>query len=114
MLELLHEIDPADAGVLWDLENSYRQGEAPSDTADRLRKYIHHVHIRDSALVDGKPTLRLLGHGDLPLATMISALKGIDYDGWITLETMKRWMPQNAPEPEESLPQFGQFMRANW
>ena len=114
ILELLHEIDPADAAVLWDMENSFRHGEPPLETATRLRRYIRHVHIRDSVRVDGKPQLRLLGQGELPLADMLSALKRIEYTGWITLETMKRWIPQDAPEPEDIIPQFASFMRENW
>ena len=56
----------------------------------------------------------LLGEGDLPLKAMVVAMRRIEYDGWVCLETEKRWNPQEAPEPEESLPQFVHFMKDCW
>jgi sugar phosphate isomerase/epimerase len=110
--ELLHEFDPADAAVLWDVEHPYRHGESPGDTAESLRKYIRHVHFKDSTLTDGKPTPKLLGEGDLPLADFIKALKAIHYDGWLCLETEKRWHMQTAPDPDQSIPHFAAYMRS--
>jgi sugar phosphate isomerase/epimerase len=112
--ELLHEFDPADAGVLWDIEHPWRHGEKPAETAETLRPYLRHIHFRDSRLVDGKLLPCLLGKGDLPLKEIVEALKGVGYDDWICLEVEKRWMPQEAPEPEETIPQFATFMRGAW
>ena len=111
--ELLHEFDPADVGVLWDVEHPYRSGESPGDTAESLRRFIRHVHLKDSSCTNGKSTPRLLGQGDLPLGDFIKALRAIAYDGWICLETEKRWHGETAPDPDESIPHFATFMRAN-
>ena len=109
--ELLSDFPPEQIGVLWDIEHPYRRGEHPSDTAS-LAKYIRHVHIKDSVRDSGPSIPRLLGEGELPLEDVIKALRRIGYDGWICLETEKRWHPQAAPEPEESLPQFASWMRS--
>jgi sugar phosphate isomerase/epimerase len=109
VLELVHEFDPAEAGILWDIEHPYRRGEAPVDTVNALRRYIKHVHVKDSVRAEAKSRPRLLGEGDLPIADCIRALREIGYDGWLCLETEKRWHAE-APEPEVSVPQFGQFM----
>jgi len=114
MLELLADFDPGEAGALWDIEHPFRKGESPQQTAQMLRRQIHHVHFKDSIASEGKNLPRLLGQGDLPLAQTIAALRGIGYDGWICLETEKRWHPQDAPEPEESIPQFVAFMKSHW
>ena len=110
VLELVHEFDPNEVGVLWDIEHPYRRGEAPVDTATALRRYIRHVHVKDSIRVDGKNRPRLLGEGELPIAQCLHVLREIGYDGWLCLETEKRWHAE-APEPEQSIPQFAQFMR---
>jgi len=109
-LELLHEFDPAETGVIWDVEHPHRKGEAITDTAGRLRKFIHHAHIKDSIRNGDTYSAKLLGQGELPLADFQSALRGIGYNAWMCLETEKRWYAA-APEPEESIPQFAGFMR---
>lgn len=113
VLELLHEFDPAEVGVLWDLEHPWRAGEAPSDTATALRRFIRHVHVKDTVNVNGERRQKLIGEGILPLAECAAALSAIDYAGWYCLECEKRWEPE-APEPEASLPQFADYMRERW
>ncbi len=113
-MELLEHFSPQEAGVLWDVEHPVRKGEAPHVTAEMLSKYIRHVHFKDSVAEDGKNIPRLLGEGDLPLGETVRAMKGIGYDGWVCLETEKRWHPQAAPEPEESVPQFKRWMEKHW
>ena len=111
MLELLHEQDPRDVGVLWDVEHSARRGESPVDTVTVLRKFIRHVHLKDSREADGKRVPTLLGEGDLPLRECLHALREIGYDGSICLEAEKRWHPQETADPEITIPQFVAFMK---
>jgi sugar phosphate isomerase/epimerase len=109
--ELLHEFDPAEAGVLWDVEHTTRAGEAPGDVAEALRPYIRHVHLKDSLELDGKKVPKLLGEGDLPVADALRCLRAIGYGGWVCLETERRWHPDLAPAPEVSIPHFVAYMR---
>ena len=113
VLELIHEFDPADVGVLWDVEHPYRRGEAMLDTAVGLGKYLAHIHVKDSVPADGKSIPKLLGEGDLPLRDFVAALKHVGYDGWICLECEKRWHAE-APEPEASIPQFAAYIWELW
>jgi sugar phosphate isomerase/epimerase len=113
VLELLHEFDPAEVGVLWDLEHPWRAGEVPADTAKGLRRFIRHVHVKDTMDVNGERRPTLLGEGILPLADCAAALREIGYDAWYCLESEKRWDPE-APEPEVGLPQFASYMRERW
>ncbi len=113
VLELLHEFDPTEVGVLWDLEHPFRRGELPTDTAKALRRYIAHVHVKDTIDTDGKRRPVLIGQGMLPLADCAAALRLIGFDGWYCLEVEKRWDEQ-APDPEQSLPQFSAYMRETW
>ena len=38
----------------------------------------------------------MLSNGDLPLKEAINGLKSIGYDGYVTLEWIKRWQPDLA------------------
>jgi len=114
ILELLEGFSSTQVGVLWDIEHPCRRGEDPSKTAGALREYILHVHLKDCLREGDKSFPRLLGQGDLPLPRIIQAMRAIAYDRWICLETEKRWHPQVAPEPEQSLPQFVQYMKEHW
>ncbi len=110
MMELVHEFDPQETGVLWDIEHPCRNGEKPIDTAQRMKKFIRHVHFKDGFFPDGKRQPQLLGHGDLPLGECLEALKQIGYEGWLCLECEKRWH-SSAPDPEYSIPQFEGFVK---
>lgn len=82
------------SGVLWDIHHPYRfNGESMDDTVANIGKYIKYVHIKDSIAVDDKIVYKMLGQGDLPLKVAVKALKKIGYDGYITLEWVKRWNP---------------------
>ncbi len=111
VLEMIHEFDPADTGVLWDVEHPYRRGESPADTYSALKRFVKHVHFKDSTRADQRSLPRLLGKGDLPLKTCYEVLRAGAFGGWICLETEKRWHAE-APEPEQSIPQFAEFMKA--
>jgi sugar phosphate isomerase/epimerase len=113
VLELLEGFDPSEVAVLWDVEHPWSHGEPPHRTADQLKEYIRHIHIKDSEQAQAQREPRLLGEGDLPLAECATALRGIGYDQWICLESEKRWH-REAPEPEISLPQFVGYMHRHW
>jgi len=97
VLRLLHEFSPDEVGVVWDTEHTFRKDEEPKDTANALRRFVRHVHVKDSTRVDGKNVPQLMGEGELPIAKFVEALQGIEYDGWLCLETEKRWHPQADP-----------------
>lgn len=117
VLELLHEFDPNEAGALWDIEHPFRKAESPRETYDTLKRFLKHVHFKDSTRVpdpnrpEGRSIPRLIGEGELPVAEFWKLLKEVNFDGWVTLESEKRWHA-DGPEPEESIPQFAQWAQA--
>ena len=84
---------PSDAvAALWDINHPYRYaGETPGETVQNLGAYIRYVHVKDSVVIDGVTQYRMMGEGDLPIHEVIMALNSINYDGYITLEWVKRW-----------------------
>src|SRR3954452_5707836 len=59
VLELIHEFPPDEVGVLWDIEHPVRRGESPTDTVTSLRRYIQHVHVKDSVRGESRNVPRL-------------------------------------------------------
>ncbi|MDR0983946.1 MAG: sugar phosphate isomerase/epimerase, partial [Ruminococcus sp.] len=111
---LLDKIDSPYVAALWDMHHPYRYaGESPKTTVENLGKYIKYCHIKDSILLDkdnhNSVVYKLCGEGDLPLEDCISELKKIGYDGYVTLEWVKRWTPtlENA---DIVFPHFAEFM----
>ena len=92
--ELLDRI-PSDAvGALWDVHHPYRFGnENPEETVQNLGIYISYVHVKDSVCEDGKIIYKLMGEGDMPIEDCVHALGSINYEGYLSLEWVKRWAP---------------------
>ena len=80
--------------ALWDVHHPYfDHKEDPEQTIQNLGAYVRHVHIKDSVSGPKGRTYTLLGEGDLPIASMMTALGSINYDGFISLEWDPKWMP---------------------
>ncbi len=107
---LLDAVGSPAVAALWDVHHPYRyMGETPAQTVENLGGYIRHVHIKDSVVEDGKLRYVLMGEGDMPLEEAIGALKSIGYDGYISLEWVKRWANELC-DAGIVVPQFANFM----
>ncbi len=97
----LEPFDPAHVGVIHDIGNMVYEGFERLDWGlDILGPYLAHVHVKNAALrprdlVDvGSDAERTpwsggwapLRHGQAPIADVFTALRGIGYDGWVSLE----------------------------
>ncbi len=92
---LLDAVRSDNAAALWDFHHPYRFAhESPETTVQNLGMYIAYVHCKDSVMTpEGRIDYRLMGEGDMPIPEMINALGSINYEGYITLEWVKRWAP---------------------
>ena len=89
---LFEEIEAPGLGILWDVHHPCRFfGEAPGMTAARIGKWVKYVHIKDSIDDAGQIRYKMLGQGNLPISEFIGTLNDIGYDGWYTLEWVRRW-----------------------
>jgi len=110
LLQLLQRASSDSVAALWDMQHPYRvAGESPEKTVQTLGAYIKHVHVKDSETENGELRYRLMGEGDLPIGDMIDALRSINYDGYITLEWIKRWA-QDLEDAGVIIPQFANYM----
>lgn len=111
MAELLKAVGADNLFVLWDVHHTCRYfHESPQKTVGTLGKAIRHVHLKDSALEDGKVRYKMMGAGDIPVAEAVSALSRIGYEGFYSLEWVKRWAA-DLTEAGIVFPQFVSYMR---
>ncbi len=81
-------------GVLWDVHHPYRFfGEEPAATVANLGTLIKHTHVKDSLEINGEIKYKMMGYGDVPVMQAMDELKKIGYDGFVSLEWLKRWNP---------------------
>jgi fatty-acyl-CoA synthase len=101
--ELLRIVDSPSLAAIWDVHHPTRAGESPADVAAALGGRIRIVHVKDARRRGGEWELVPLGEGELPVAESLAALRGLGYDGWLSVEWEKRWHPHLA-DPEAALP----------
>ncbi len=110
LCHLLEQAASDAVAALWDFHHPYRYaGEKPGKTVQNLGAFIKYVHIKDSAVVDGKTQYRMMGEGDLPIDEMMLALRSINYEGFISLEWVKRWAA-DLSDAGIVFPQFANYM----
>ena len=108
---VLDQVNHPHVAALWDMHHPYRFfGESPKATIENLGGYIRYCHIKDSVMEDGLPAYRLMGEGDMPLIKMLDALKATGYEGYVSLEWVKRWAPQ-LQYAGIVFPQYANFMK---
>ena len=89
---LIDSVGSEHVAVLWDIHHPYRYaGEAPEESVNNLGSLIKYVHVKDSVMINGEASYRLMGEGDLPIERMMNALVKSGYNGYISLEWVKRW-----------------------
>ncbi len=91
---LLERVAHDSVAALWDLHHPYSfANETPEKTVQNLGAYIKYVHIKDSVIGETGVEYRMMGEGDMPINSMILALRSINYEGYVSLEWVKRWAP---------------------
>ena len=97
--------------VLWDVHHPWRYfGEAPELTWQNLGRHIRYIHVKDSVCIQDKVSYRMLGHGDLPLDRMLGLLADNGYDGYVSLEWVKRWS-HDLEDAAIVFPHFANYMQ---
>lgn len=109
--KVLDAVNSRSIGALWDMNHPYRYAdEAPAETVKNLDAYIKYTHIKDSIIKDNRVQYTLMGQGSLPVKSCIDALVSIGFDGYISLEWVKRWATSLC-DAGIVFPQYANFMR---
>lgn len=112
LARLLSTVSSEGVGALWDVHHPYRfMGEKPEVTFENLRPWLHHTHFKDSCATPEGYHYTLPGFGDLPLEEMITVLQKGGYDGFYSLEWVKRW-DMTLEEPGIVFAHFANYMQS--
>lgn len=107
---LLDRLASDTVAALWDTHHPCRfGGESPGKTVHNLGAYIKYAHIKDSIMDNGAVHYRMMGEGDMPIDEMMRALRSINYEGFVSLEWVKRWAP-DLSDAGIVFPQFANYM----
>ncbi len=110
LLNLLVSVESDFVAALWDVHHPYRfAGESPEKTVQNLGSYIKYAHVKDSVMVDGRVTYRMMGEGDLPIEEFMMALRSVNYDGYVSLEWLKSYAP-DLSDPGVVFPHYANYM----
>ena len=105
--------DRKNFGILWDMEHSDRAyGDGVEPFYQLIRPFIRHVHVKDylRATADAPFRLCLVGQGEIPIPTLLGWLKRDGYEGYLSLEWEKKWVPE-LPKAEEAFPVYAAYMQ---
>lgn len=92
IIGLMETLNHSNLGILWDIHHPYRfMGEKVEYTYDILKEYIRFIHIKDSVREGEKIKYKMMGHGDVPVKKALLLLGRGGYDGFVSLEWVKRW-----------------------
>jgi sugar phosphate isomerase/epimerase len=102
--------DPETAGVLWDLHHPFRfYHENPAETYANIGQWVKYMHVKDSVIQNGQVAYRMMGYGDVPVFDALRLLEDNGYQGYVTLEWVKRWCP-DLQEPGIVFAHFANYM----
>jgi sugar phosphate isomerase/epimerase len=108
---ILETLNHPAVAACWDVFNAAVIGEWPSVSVPTLNSRIQFTQVKDAQLGSLGANFCKLGEGDVRLADFFKRLRGIGYDGWVSFEWEKAWLPNIAGEPEEMLPDALKKMR---
>ena len=113
LARVLDAVDSPNVGALWDLQHPWRLfGEEPETTLANLGRHLRYCHVKDSVEVDGRIQYRMMGEGDMPLTSMLDALRDSGFDGYVAFEWIRSGVADTAiGEPGIVFPQFINYMR---
>ena len=110
MADFMGSVNCENAGILWDIHHPYRYfGESPETTLNNLDGNIKYLHIKDSVMKDGMVSYRMLGYGDVPVLDCLKQMHKNGYEGYVSLEWVKRWCP-DLQEPGVVFSHFTSYM----
>jgi len=110
---ILNQLQHPMTGLMWNIANSV--AASPEDVGGdiavpMLNSRIRIMKLKDTVVGEGSGFVPL-GDGDVNVSRVIRRLLGIGFQGWLTVEWDKAWLPGLTP-PEEYLPDAKQRLEA--
>jgi sugar phosphate isomerase/epimerase len=114
LLTVMQGVAGPHVGLVWDICNMWiATKEPPDEVYAVLKPYIHHTHIKDLKIIDGKEQYVLLGTGIVPIFQAIDLLYKNNYPGFYSFEWEKLWHPEIL-DPQIALADYPVAMRKHF
>lgn len=129
-MKVIQAINHPNVGILYDQANlAFFPAEEYEEALELQKDHIFYVHVKDLIYRGGVPQKfrsdsvshiseeirtvysRFPGDGVLDWPAILTGLKGIGYDGWLSLEYERRWGKLDLPVATEGLPICTQRLR---
>lgn len=89
---LIEKADRDNVAILWDVHHPARHmGESVAETYNNIKKWVRYVHVKDSVIENGVIKYKMMGEGDLPVKEALDLLAQDGFNGYVSLEWVKRW-----------------------
>ncbi len=82
----------------------------PADTYETLKSWIRYVHVKDSVMDGERVQYKMTGEGDIPIREALELLLKENFDGYVSLEWVKRWS-KDIEDAAIVFPHFVNYMR---
>ena len=99
---LLNLADNPLVGMCWNVANAAAVGEPPSVSVPMLNSRIRMAKVKDTVVGEGSGFVPL-GEGTVGVKEFVERLLGIGFDGYVSVEWDRLWLPSLTPA-EEYLP----------
>lgn len=84
--------------LLWDTHHTWAKGSDPKILWQHIAQNVVHLHVKDSTTdSDGRRRYVLPGHGDFPMAELLSLLQSDERHIPLSLEWERHWHPELSP-----------------
>ena len=84
-LEFTRHIQSPYLGLNFDVGHFYCVKDDPGPTVHKLKEHVRHVHLEDIAATRVHHHM-IPGEGAIDFAPVLTALRDVGYDGWVTIE----------------------------
>jgi len=111
IIKLSKKLQSRQVGFLWDMANGMVDFNEPIlTTLNQIFPEIRHVHVKNIRNQDHWEHC-LTSQGELPLQEAVQILREKNYEGWLSFEWEKMWIP-TLEEPEIALKDYIETTRA--
>lgn len=86
-----------DQKILWDTHHTWAAGNVLARTRGIIGRRLAHIHVKDSAIIQGRRRYVLPGHGAFPMTELRSVLASHEPQAAISLEWEALWHPELPP-----------------
>jgi len=107
---MLNVVDHPMVGLSWNVANAAAGGEMASVSVPMLNSRIRLAKVKDTHVGEGSGFVPL-GDGTVGIEKFVKRLLGVGYEGYISVEWDRLWLPSLAPA-EEYLPDAQQRLKA--